>query len=203
MSIDRRTNEVAPRARTQAMANEIAAPRADTERPEGASGNTRRRGVALVSAASVLIGCLCCVTPLVLLLLGLASVSAAASLDSVLSGRFAWAFRAAALLSLAVGLALHFRRQGICSLDAARRQRNRIMNTALLALFLVTGSYVGFNYIVLAYVGKAAGLPWSVERGAYPLAAVLLSAAALWYVVFFRRARANRDRANGPNGSRP
>lgn len=43
-----------------------------------------RKGVLLISALAGLIGGLCCVTPVVLVLLGLASISVAADLGNVL-----------------------------------------------------------------------------------------------------------------------
>lgn len=144
----------------------------------------------LHSTLAVLAGCLCCITPLVLVLFGLASISTAVSVDNVLTGTFVWLFRSVGLLFVALALVVYFRRGGLCTLDAARRQRNRIINTVLLTLLFVIGSYIGFEYIVMGYWGRAAGLPWAPERWAYPAAGILLAAGGLLYAArFFPRMR--------------
>jgi membrane protein implicated in regulation of membrane protease activity len=81
----------------------------------------------LQSALAVVIGSLCCLTPVVLVLFGLASISTAVSLDDLLTGHYGWAFRLAGLSLLTLALIMYFRRRGVCTLDEARRQRNRII----------------------------------------------------------------------------
>lgn len=147
-----------------------------------------RQGILLFSVLSVMIGCLCCITPFVLVLFGLASVATAVSMDNLLTGQYVWALRIAALLFLGLGLVVYFRQRGICTLDAARRQRNSIINTVILTLLLVIGGYITFEYIVLEYWGAKVGLPWAPERWAFSAAGVLLAAAGLLYLGFFRRA---------------
>jgi len=147
-----------------------------------------RRGILVFSVLGGLLGGLCCLTPIVLVLLGLASVSVAADAGNILYGKYSWEFRIAALVFLAAGLVVYFRSRGICTLDQARRERNRILNVSLLVLIAATGIYLFWTYVVLHYWGIAAGLPWaqySDERWAIPAAGVL-------FVLFFallRRAR--------------
>src|SRR5690242_3076609 len=93
-----------------------------------------RIGAFILSALAALAGGLCCLTPVVLVLPGLASISAAASLSNVLYGDYHWQFRLFALAFLALALIIYFRRKGICTLRQARRERNRIINTSLLVL---------------------------------------------------------------------
>ena len=147
------------------------------------------------SALALVTGCLCCITPLVLVLFGLASISTAISLDNVLTGQYVWVFRSAALLFLALALVVYFRRRGICTLDQARRQRNSIINTVLLTLLFATGGYIAFEYIVLGYWGVAVGLPWMPERWAFVWSAVLLGAGVLLLLSTrsFRRIRKDTD----------
>jgi hypothetical protein len=138
------------------------------------------KAIWLLSGIGGLIGGLCCLTPIVMVLFGLAGVSAAASLGNVLYGDYHWAFRVVALVCLSIGLVIYFRKRGICTLDEARRQRNRILNVSILAVFTATGIYIFWTYVVLHYWGIAAGLPWAQydETWAIPTGAVLLVLAA-------------------------
>ena len=151
-----------------------------------ANSTNDRKAVLVVSSLTAFIGALCCMTPIVLVLFGLAGVSIANDLGNVLYGDYKWAFRAAALLFLAGGLVIYFRRRGVCSLDEAKRQRTRILNVALLSLVTAASIYVFWNYVVLYYWGIAAGLPWAQwdESWAIPASAVLFAVTAgafFWY----------------------
>jgi hypothetical protein len=96
-----------------------------------------------------------------------------------------------AILSLAAGLVVYFRRRGICTLDAAARERNRVINVTLLVFLLAIGIYIFWNYVVVHFWGIAAGLPWAQwdESWAYPVAAVLLSTAVIWLLLSWQLAR--------------
>jgi len=150
-----------------------------------------RKGIFLLSGLAALVGGLCCLTPLVLVLLGLASISVAASLGNVLYGDYRWEFRLAALAFLALGLVVYFRRRGICTLDQARRQRHRIINTSLIVLIFAVGIYILWTYVAVHWLGIWAGLPWRQydESWAVPLSAMVLGAAAILYFILFRRSR--------------
>lgn len=143
-------------------------------------GQSDRKAIFALSSLGAFIGALCCLSPIVLVMFGLASVAAANDLGNVLYGEYDWAFRAVALLALGAGLVVHFRRSGICSLDDARRQRTRLLNVTLLVLFTASALYIFWNYVVLHYWGIAAGLPWARwdETWAIPTSAVLLTLAA-------------------------
>ncbi len=156
---------------------------------QAASGE--KKGFFLISLLAGLLAGLCCFTPIVIVLLGLATLSAATSLGNVLYGNYAWYFRAGALVFLALALWFYFRRQGICTLNQARRQRNRIINTSLLALIFAIGVYIVWTYIIVQYWGIAEGLPWAQydESWAIPAAAVVIGIGVLFYVLRFRRSR--------------
>ncbi|HLC66115.1 MAG TPA: hypothetical protein VJK52_00565 [Candidatus Nanoarchaeia archaeon] len=112
----------------------------------------------LVPSAAFLAG-LCCFSPLVLVLLGLSSVSFASSLADSLYGTYKWLFRAAGLLFLAAALVWYFyRKEGICTLDAVKRNRTRIINTTLLAFFLVIVLYLLWLYVIVHYAGVWLGI---------------------------------------------
>lgn len=150
-----------------------------------------RRGVLVISALAGLIGGLCCVTPVVLVLLGLASISVAADLGNVLYGDYRWVFRLTALAFLALALWIYFRRRGICTLDQARRERNRIINTSLVVVIAAIGVYIFWTYIAVHYWGIAVGLPWAQydESWALPASAVVLAFALILYFALFRHPR--------------
>lgn len=154
-----------------------------------------RKGILVLSGLAALVGGLCCLTPVVLVLLGLASISAAASLGNVLYGDYHWEFRLVALALLALALVIYFRRKGICTLDSARRERNRIINTSLVVLIFAAGIYIFWTYVAVHWFGIWAGLPWRQydESWAVPLSAGVLGAAVVLYFVLFRRPRQARE----------
>ena len=119
---------------------------------------------------SAFLASMCCFPSVILVLFGLASVSSAAALSNDLywgTNGMGW-FRplllslSAALVSL--GLVLYFRKDGICTLDEAKRQRKRIVNTSLLVFLLFAATYVVFNFVILTEIGVALNLPWESSR---------------------------------------
>ncbi len=114
------------------------------------------KGVLSISA---FLGGLCCFTPVVLVLLGLSSVSFAASLSDTLYYGYRWAFRGVALVALLLGLAYYFyKKEGVCSLDEAKRQKTRIINITLLALIAGTLLYIFWLYVVVEIIGVLLGI---------------------------------------------
>ncbi len=147
------------------------------------------KAVLAISGIAAALGGLCCMTPIVLVLFGLANVSVAASLGNVLYGDYRWAFRLFSLAVLSLALFFYFRKRGVCSLDDVKRRRNWIINFSLLVLLSSTAAYVFWTYVVLQYWGIAAGLPWAQydESWAIPSSAALAVIATLLFL-FFRRA---------------
>lgn len=154
-------------------------------------GESDRKGIFIISGLAALIGGLCCLTPVVLVLLGLASLSVAADLGNVLYGDYRWLFRIAALAFLALALGIYFRRKGICTLDQARRERHRIINTSLVVLIAGVGFYIFWTYIAVHYWGIGVGLPWAQydESWALPASAAILGTSMVLYLVLFRPSR--------------
>lgn len=103
---------------------------------------------------------LCCLSPIILLLLGFGGVAFASSLADTLYGDYKWWFRLGGLVLLAIALVLHFRKKGVCTLDQAARHRNEIFNTTLITLFVGIIGYIFFLYVVVHYWGVALEL-WS------------------------------------------
>lgn len=106
-----------------------------------------------VASLPVLFASMCCLSPIILVLLGVSTVTVAASLTDVLYGEYKWAFRALGLLLLAGSIVLYFRRQGVCTLDQAKRERNRIINVVLSTLIAGILGYLFFLYVVVHYAG--------------------------------------------------
>ena len=99
----------------------------------------------------------------VLVLFGLASVGTAAALsDRLYWGPTRYVLYAVSLALAVAGLVIHFRRRGICTLDPAKRERNRIVNTTLIVLVGGVLTCLVWHYIILDLIGIAAGLPWKM-----------------------------------------
>ena len=121
-------------------------------------------------SGSAFLASMCCFPSVVLVMFGLASISSAAALSNDLywgTNGMGW-FRPMLLvlstLLVLIGLVMYFRKEGICSLDEARRQRKRILNTSLLVLSLSLVSYIIFNFVILTEIGVALDLPWESSR---------------------------------------
>lgn len=106
-----------------------------------------------VSSVPVFIASLCCLSPVILLSLGLVTLSAASELADVFYGTYRWVFRVVGLVALGIAFIFYMRRAGVCTLDDVKKRRNEILNK--LALTLITGviGYVFFLYVVVHYLG--------------------------------------------------
>ena len=112
-----------------------------------------------ITGIPVVIASLCCLTPLILVLLGVSTVSFASSLSDTLYLGHKWVFRSVGLIALIIALIVYFRRsKGICTLDEAKKRRREIINTTLLALIVGVIGYIFFLYVVVHY----AGLPFGI-----------------------------------------
>ena len=119
---------------------------------------------------SAFLASMCCFPSVVLVFFGLASVSSAAALSNDLywgtngMGWFRPALSAVSVLLVVAGLVMYFRGEGICSLDEAKRQRKRIINTSIVVLSLALVTYIVFNFVILTELGVALDLPWESNR---------------------------------------
>ena len=119
---------------------------------------------------SAFLASMCCFPSVVLVFFGLASVSSAAALSNDLywgtngMGWFRPVLSAVSVLLVVAGLVIYFRGEGICSLDEAKRQRKRIVNTSVVVLSLAFVSYIVFNFVILTELGVALDLPWESSR---------------------------------------
>lgn len=119
---------------------------------------------------SAFMASMCCFPSVVLVLFGLASVSTAAALSDNLywgyngMGWFRPLLLIASTMMVVVGLVVYFRKEGICSLDEAKRQRQRVINTSLFVGTFTVALYIVFNYVILTELGIALELPWESSR---------------------------------------
>jgi len=113
--------------------------------------------------ASAFTASLCCVPSVVwVLFAGSSAIVAADQLSTDLYfGIVRWLLYLVALALAGAGLTIHFRREGICTLDDAKRERRRIVNTSLTVITAVIVLYLVWDYIILQLIGIAVGLPWS------------------------------------------
>lgn len=109
-----------------------------------------RAGLKLGALAG-LVGISCCVSPAVLALLGLSSVSFAISLGNTLYYQYGWYFRGAAILLAAVGVFWMLRGRKACSLRGARAQW-RLLLTVVLAMVVIYAALYWFT----SYLARAA-----------------------------------------------
>ena len=128
------------------------------------------RSLWKVVAGSSIIASMCCIPSIVLVMFGLATVSTGAAISDTLywgEDGYSW-FRPLmlilALIAVVVGLIFYFRNQGICTLDQARRERRKIINTSILVIIISYLSYLLLNYVILTEIGILLGLPWESSR---------------------------------------
>lgn len=108
-----------------------------------------------------MVASLCCLTPIVLVLFGLGSVSLAASLADTLYGTYKWVFRIVGLALLGLSLIWYVRREkGICTIDEAKKHRNEIVNIVGITLIIGVIGYVLWLYVIVEYAGKLLNI-WS------------------------------------------
>lgn len=102
---------------------------------------------------------LCCLSPLILVLLGLSTISFAASLSNTLYGEYRWTFRLAGLVLLALTTFFYLRRaKGICTLSEAKKRKREVINTILVVVIAGVVGYVIFLYGVVEFAGILLGI---------------------------------------------
>ncbi|MBI4085058.1 MAG: hypothetical protein HY432_00945 [Candidatus Liptonbacteria bacterium] len=120
---------------------------------------TSINSVLKVTGIPVIVASLCCLTPVIIVLFGLGSVSLAASLADTLYGTYKWVFRIAGLALLGLSLVWYLRREKkICTLDEAQKRRNEILNIVAISLTVGVVGYFLWLYVVVEYAGKWLGI---------------------------------------------
>ncbi len=107
-----------------------------------------------ISGIPVALASLCCLSPIILVLLGVSTVSFASSLADTLYGDYKWVFRAVGIVTLLGSLAYYlYRQKGVCSLDQLKRRRNEIINYIALTIVVGVLGYLFFLYVVVHFIG--------------------------------------------------
>lgn len=112
------------------------------------------KDILKISSVPVALASLCCLSPVILVLLGVSTVSFASSLADTLYGDYKWGFRIVGLLALLLSLAHYLRRKkGICTIDDVKRRRNEIINYVAITIVVGVLGYLFFLYVVVHYIG--------------------------------------------------
>jgi len=106
----------------------------------------------------VLFASLCCLAPVIFVLLGFSGVAFAASLSDNLYGNYRWVFRGVGLLLLMFSLIFYFRNKGICTIDKVKAERRKIINTVLVVLVAAIVFYIFWLYVVVEIAGILLGI---------------------------------------------
>ena len=111
---------------------------------------------------SAIISSLCCLPSVIwVLFAGSSAIVAADSLSNELYySSFRYLLYSISFVLLMVGVILFFRNKGICTLNDAKKNKNRIIKTTLMVFSLSIVVYLIWNFVVLELLGIAVGLPW-------------------------------------------
>ncbi len=115
-----------------------------------------------ITGIPVFFASLCCVSPIILVLFGLGSVTYATTLGEVLYGEYKWVFRSLGLILLSISIMYYLRKEkGICTLDQAKRKRNEIINIIMVSLIVAVLLYIVWLYGAVHIFGGLLGI-WAI-----------------------------------------
>lgn len=100
-----------------------------------------KRASAGIGFLGGLVGISCCVSPVVLYLIGFASATEAVSLGNKLYGEYAWYFRGAGFVVGGGAVALYLRRRRQCDIEGARVHWQTIAGAAATGLLTYAALY--------------------------------------------------------------
>ena len=113
--------------------------------PEPAS-RSLKRGV-LMGVASGLVAITCCTSPVVLVLLGIATAAEAVTLGDTLYYEYGWYFRAAGLAVATLAVVLFLRGRGQCNVRGAYRYRRMLIVLVASAVATYAGLFWFTKYL--------------------------------------------------------
>ena len=100
-----------------------------------------------MGVASGLVAITCCVSPVVLVLLGIATAAEAVTLGDTLYYGYGWYFRAAGLCVAALAVVLFLRGRGVCNVRGAYRYRRMLIVLAASAVATYAGLFWFTKYL--------------------------------------------------------
>ena len=92
-------------------------------------------------------GITCCVSPVVLALLGIATTAEAVSLGDTLYYTYGWYFRGAGMIVATIAVVLYLRRRGACSIDGGYRYRWMLFILGFSAVLTYAGLFWFTKYL--------------------------------------------------------
>jgi len=116
-----------------------------------------------IASGSAFVTSLCCVTPVVLFLLGLSTVSAAGALSNTLYYGYRWAFALVGLTFLGIALFFYFKQKGVCHFDDVKKNKRMIFNIVILMLIVSTIIYFIWNFIILKNIETPAIMETTIK----------------------------------------
>lgn len=109
------------------------------------------KGAVKIGFGAGTIALLCCVSPIVLVLLGLSTVSGAIALGYNLYDNYKVYFVGASLIFLTAALYLHFRKNKICTIEGVKTHKNII----IVAVIVMVLTYIFWYYFTTWLAGLA------------------------------------------------
>jgi len=102
-----------------------------------------------IGAAAGAAAILCCVSPVVLFLLGISTATEAIALGNRLYYGYTWYFRGAGVLLAAIAAVLYLRRRRSCSLAGARRYWPTLIGIGLVMVRTYAALYAATSYLAV------------------------------------------------------
>jgi len=111
---------------------------------------------------STITASLCCLPSVIwVLFAGSSAIVAANTLSETLYySPFRYFLYLISFIMISLALITYFRKRGICTLDDAKKNQRRIINTSLAVFTITIISFLIWNYVILEIIGIAIGLPW-------------------------------------------
>ncbi|MBU03876.1 MAG: hypothetical protein CMA58_02705 [Euryarchaeota archaeon] len=118
--------------------------------------------LAPIIGLSTITASLCCLPSVIwVLFAGSSAIVAANTLSETLYySPFRYFLYLISFIMISLALITYFRKRGICTLDDAKKNQRRIINTSLAVFTITIISFLIWNYVILEIIGIAIGLPW-------------------------------------------
>ena len=118
--------------------------------------------LAPIIGLSTITASLCCLPSVIwVLFAGSSAIVAANALSETLYySPFRYFLYLISFIMISLALITYFRKRGICTLDDAKKNQRRIINTSLAVFTITIISFLIWNYVILEIIGIAIGLPW-------------------------------------------